>query len=51
MKIIGTYITEAKIYKNNKLIAFKDVDMIKFKAEGFIIDILLNNCKPLNKEA
>ena len=49
MKIIGTYITNAKVYKNNKLIAFKDIHMIKFKAEGFICDMQINLCKTLNK--
>ena len=41
MKIIGTYITEAKIYKNNKLIAFKDdltIEVIKHNKHIIIKD-------------
>ena len=49
MKILGTYIADSKIYKNGKLIRFDKVNMIKFKAEGFIFDIEINLCKPLNK--
>lgn len=49
MKIIGTYLTQAKVYNNNnKLIEIKDVHMIKFKADNFIFDIQLKLCKPLN---
>ena len=49
MKILGTYIADTKIYKNGKLIRFGEVNMIKFKADGFIFDMQINLCKPLNK--
>ena len=49
MVILGTYITDAKIYKKEKLVKIKEVNMIKFKSEGFIFDMQIKLCKPLNK--
>ena len=50
MDIIGTYITDAKVYKNEKLVNLKKVNMIRFKSDGFVFDMQIKLCKPLNNK-